>query len=81
LVGVLSNAIPYGLDQVVLRRATPAQFALLLAILPAVAAVFGAVVLGQIPTAVEVFGIGLVISAIAVREREADDVEVATGAD
>jgi len=81
LVGVLSNAIPYGLDQVVLRRATPAQFALLLAILPAVAAGFGAVVLGQIPTAIEVLGIGLVISAIAVREREADDVEVATGAD
>ena len=80
-VGVLSNAVPYGLDQLVLRRVTSAQFALLLAILPAVAALFGAVLLGQVPTPVELVGIALVIGAVAVRERNADDVEVATGAD
>ena len=81
VVGVLSNAIPYGLDQVVLKQVSPAQFALLLAILPAVATAFGAVVLNQVPTAPEIVGIALVISAIAVRERETDDAEVVTGAD
>ena len=40
-VGVLSSAVPYGLDQVVLKRGGRARFALLLALLPATAAVAG----------------------------------------
>ena len=67
-VGVLSNAVPYGLDQVVLRRVTTHQFAVLLAILPAAATVIGAVVLGQVPTAPEILGVGLVAVAVAIRE-------------
>ncbi|MGI9600718.1 MAG: EamA family transporter [Acidimicrobiales bacterium] len=69
--GVLSNAIPYGLDQVVLQRIDRARFALLLALLPATAAVVGLVVLGQVPSWGEVVGIGLVIAAVGLRSRDA----------
>jgi inner membrane transporter RhtA len=68
-VGVLSTAVPYVLDQVVLRRVDAHRFALLLAILPTTAAVVGWVVLGQLPTAPEVIGIGAVVAAVVVRDR------------
>ena len=60
--------IPYSLDQVVLRMAGPAYFALLLALLPLVAAIAGAIVLGQMLTVVEVVGIAAVVAAVAVRK-------------
>ncbi len=66
-VGVLSSVVPYALDQVVLTRMDAGRFALLLALLPATAAVVGAVVLRQIPSATEATGIGLVVAAVAVR--------------
>jgi inner membrane transporter RhtA len=72
-VGVLSNAIPYGLDQIVLRRVTRGAFALLLAILPAAATVIGALALQQVPNGWELLGIGLVIVALCARDRSADD--------
>jgi len=68
-VGVLSTAVPYGLDQVVLRRLGRARFALLLALLPATAAVVGAVALAQLPTVAEVAGIALVMAALVVVSR------------
>ncbi len=67
-VGLLSNAVPYGLDQVVLRKVTTHQFAVLLAVLPAAATVVGAILLTQIPTPVEILGIGLVVAAVGLRE-------------
>jgi inner membrane transporter RhtA len=67
LVGILSNVVPYSLDQLVLPRLTPSQFALLLSLLPATAAVVGAVLLGQHPTPPEVVGIALVIGAVLIR--------------
>lgn len=67
-VGVLSNAVPYGLDQVVLRRVTTHQFAVLLAILPAAATGIGVLVLGQVPSAGELAGVALVAVAVAIRE-------------
>jgi inner membrane transporter RhtA len=67
-VGVLSSALPYALDQVVLRRISQSQFALLLAILPATAAVTGAVLLQQRPSAIEAVAIGLVVLAVLLRE-------------
>jgi inner membrane transporter RhtA len=67
-VGILSSAIPYALDQVVLRRISRGQFALLLAILPATAAVTGALVLRQRPTTIEVMAIALVVVAVLLRE-------------
>lgn len=67
-VGVLSTAIPYGLDQLTLARLSPGQFAILLALLPATAAVVGAVLLAQIPSWTEVAGIAMVITAVAIRD-------------
>ncbi|MDA2892066.1 EamA family transporter [Mycolicibacterium sp. BiH015] len=63
-VGLLSSAIPYALDQRVLARIGRERFALLLALLPATAAVVGAMVLGQTPTVGEVAGIALVMLAL-----------------
>jgi inner membrane transporter RhtA len=65
-VGVLSTAVPYGLDQVVLTRIGRARFALLLALLPATAAIVGAVALSQRPTVAEAVGIALVMAALVV---------------
>jgi inner membrane transporter RhtA len=69
-VGLLSSAIPYALDQVVLRRAGRARFALLLALLPATAAIVGLVALHQIPNLVESLGILAVVAAVLLRTRE-----------
>lgn len=71
---MLSTAVPYGLDQVVLRRMGRARFALLLALLPATAAVVGAVALAQRPTIAEVAGIALVMAALVVSAERGDTV-------
>ncbi|WP_085978692.1 EamA family transporter [Saccharomonospora xinjiangensis] len=64
-MGLLSTVVPYALDQVVLRRAGQARFALLLALLPVTAAVVGFVVLGQVPALVETLGILAVVAGVA----------------
>ena len=64
LIGLLSNVIPYGLDQWVMRRIDQRRFALLQALAPVTAAVVGFVGLSQVPSAREYLGIGLVIVAI-----------------
>ncbi len=66
-VGVASSVVPYGLEQIAMRRLPRARFALLLALLPATAAVVGAIVLGQVPGIVEAAGIGLVVAAASLR--------------
>ena len=66
-LGLLSAAIPYGLDQVVMRMAGPSLFALLQAILPVVAAIIGAIALGQWLTVAEIVGILLIMVAVALR--------------
>jgi len=66
-VGVASSVVPYALEQVAMRRLPRARFALLLALLPATAAVVGAVVLGQVPGLVEAGGIALVVAAASLR--------------
>jgi inner membrane transporter RhtA len=73
-VGVLSTVVPYALDQVVLTRVGRARFALLLALLPATAAVVGAVLLAQRPTITELAGIVMVMAALAVSARSGDTV-------
>lgn len=72
VVGLLSNVVPYGLDQIVMRRLDPSRFALLLALLPVTAAIIGAIALSQNPTPVELVGIGLVVAGIATRDRRGD---------
>jgi len=64
-VGVCSSVIPYVCDQLAMARLARATFALLLALLPAVATVVGIVVLGQIPTFTEAAGVALVIVGVA----------------
>jgi inner membrane transporter RhtA len=71
-VGLASSVVPYALEQVAMRRLPRARFALLLALLPATAAVIGALVLGQVPGAVEAAGIALVVGAAGLRSHAAD---------
>lgn len=65
-VGLCSSVIPYVCDQVAMARLPGSSFALLLALLPAVAAVMGALVLAQIPSVADCLGIGLVMLGVAV---------------
>jgi inner membrane transporter RhtA len=70
-VGLASSVVPYVLEQVAMRRLTRARFALLLALLPATAAIVGAIVLGQVPGLLEAVGILLVVAAAGLRTHEA----------
>lgn len=63
-IAVLSSVVPYAIEQVVLRRVSSATFAVLLAMLPATAAVVGAVVLRQWPHGLELVGLAFVSVAI-----------------
>ena len=64
-VGVTSSVIPYVTDQLAMARLPRATFALFLSILPATAVAIGFLALRQIPSAAELFGVGLVIIGIA----------------
>ena len=64
VVALLSNVIPYGLDQWVMRRIDQHRFALLQALAPVTAAAVGFLALSQEPSPREMIGIGLVIVAI-----------------
>jgi inner membrane transporter RhtA len=66
-VGVASSVVPYALEQIAMRRLPRARFALLLALLPATAAIIGAIVLGQVPGLVEAAGIALIVVAASLR--------------
>jgi inner membrane transporter RhtA len=72
-VGVCSSVIPYVTDQLAMARLPRATFALMLALLPAAATVIGLVILGQVPTARDLLGIGLVIAGVAVHRSPAQD--------
>src|SRR5436189_3548073 len=64
-VGISSSVIPYVSDQLAMRRLPRATYALMVALLPAIATVIGVVVLAQIPAPVEVAGVVLVIAGVA----------------
>ncbi len=65
-VGVCSSVVPYVTDQLAMARLPRHTFALMLALLPAVATIIGLLVLHQVPTGQDLAGIGLVIAGIAV---------------
>lgn len=69
-VGICSSVVPYVCDQLAMARLSRATFALMLSLLPATATVVGAVVLGQWPTAVEVFAVALVVVALGLHREE-----------
>ncbi len=62
--GLLSNVVPYWIDQLVMKRISQHRFALFQSLLPATAVLVGLAVLLQVPSARELFGIALVIAAI-----------------
>ncbi len=70
-VGVCSSVIPYACDQLAMARLPRATFALMLSLLPATATVVGVVVLRQIPSVMEVGGVGLVIAGVALHRPDA----------
>ena len=67
-VGLCSSVIPYVTDQLAMARLSRATFALMLAILPATATAIGLLVLGQVPTAQDLLGVGLVVLGVALHE-------------
>ncbi|MCI0547671.1 MAG: EamA family transporter [Candidatus Rokubacteria bacterium] len=67
-VGVCSSVIPYICDQLAMSRLPRGSFALLLALLPATATAMGVIVLAQVPTATDVFGVLLVMVGVAVHK-------------
>ncbi len=65
-VGVCSSVVPYVLDQLAMARVSRATYSLMVSLLPATATVVGLVVLGQVPTAVDVVGVALVVAGVAI---------------
>ena len=68
-VGLCSSVIPYVSDQLAMRRLPRATYALMVSLLPATATVIGIVVLAQVPSWVEVAGVGLVIAGVAIHRQ------------
>jgi inner membrane transporter RhtA len=69
-VGVMSNAIGYGIDQAVLRRIPIRRFSVLLALLPVTATVVAFIALDQRPSVIDLAGMSLVLAGVIVQERE-----------
>ena len=68
-VGVCSSVIPYVTDQLAMARLPRATFALMLALLPVFATIVGAIVLGQLPTPLDIAGIALVTAGVAIHKQ------------
>ena len=79
-VGISSSVIPCVCDQLAMARLPRATFALMLALLPATAALIGVLVLRQIPTHAEMIGLALVIVGVALHRSEARRDEETTSA-
>jgi inner membrane transporter RhtA len=69
-VGVASSVVPYVCDQLAMARLPCATFALMLTMLPAMAAVIGALVLAQVPAGSDLVGIALVAAGIAIHRSD-----------
>jgi inner membrane transporter RhtA len=64
-VGICSSVIPYVCDQMAMRRLSRGAYALLVSLLPATATVIGLIVLRQTPHLLEIVGIALVVTGVA----------------
>lgn len=62
-IAILSSVLPYSLELLALRRMATAAFGILLSLEPAVAAIAGLLVLGQVLSPVQVAGMSLVVVA------------------
>lgn len=63
-VGVSSSVIPYVFDQLAMARLARETYALFVALLPATATVIGVIVLQQLPSLLDLAGIGLVLTGV-----------------
>jgi inner membrane transporter RhtA len=70
-VGLSSSVIPYVFDQLAMARLPRATYALFVALLPATATVVGVIVLRQLPTAIDLAGIALVMAGVALHRQVA----------
>jgi inner membrane transporter RhtA len=70
-IGLSSSVIPYVFDQLAMARLPRATYALFVALLPATATAIGVVVLHQLPSAVDLVGIALVMLGVALHRSEA----------
>jgi inner membrane transporter RhtA len=70
LVGLLANAIGYGIDQATMRRIPIRRFSVMAALLPVVAGLVGFIFLDQTPTIIDLLGMSLVLIGVASQERE-----------
>jgi inner membrane transporter RhtA len=73
-VGVSSSVIPYVTDQLAMARLARATYALMVALLPALATVIGLVILAQIPSWKETAGVALVIGGVGLHRRASSNV-------
>lgn len=67
-VGICSSVIPYVCDQLAMSRLPRSSFAFLLALLPATATIIGVIVLRQIPSAIDILGVALVMIGVAIHK-------------
>ena len=67
-VGICSSVIPYVTDQFAMARLPRASFALMLSLLPAIAVMISALVLGQIPGEGEIAGVLLITGGVAMHQ-------------
>jgi inner membrane transporter RhtA len=72
-VGLCSSVIPYVCDQLAMSRLPRASFAFMLALLPATAALIGAIVLAQIPSVQDAVGVLLVMFGVAIHRPAGQD--------
>lgn len=76
-VGILSSAIPYSFELEALRRIAPSVFGVLMSLEPAMAALAGAIVLGQGLGVRALVGIALVVAASVGASRRTREAPVA----
>ncbi len=69
-VGLCSSVIPYVADQLAMALVPRATYALAVALLPATAAIIGVIVLQQVPSAREAFGVALVVCGVGLHQRK-----------
>ncbi|MEE9454671.1 MAG: EamA family transporter [Paracoccaceae bacterium] len=67
-IGICSSVIPYVCDQLAMSRLPRSSYAFLLALLPATATIIGVIVLRQIPSAIDVLGVLLVMFGVVVHK-------------
>jgi inner membrane transporter RhtA len=78
-VGIASSVIPYVCDQLAMARLERATYALLVSLLPATATLIGVLVLGQVPSRVELVGVALVVCGVAAHRERSRQLPELTG--